>query len=481
MTIKEIENLSGIPRANIRYYEQEGLIDPKRLPNGYRTYSEEELAVLEKIKLLRGVGVSLEDIRALQKGEDELSAVLSRRLRELESEAKALEEAKNLCRAMRGAGESYATLNAAKYKNALPEESKNTVVIEIAEPKEVPHPWRRYFARRVDVALYSLILTAFVAFGLRVDYSSFGAEIIIFCFSLLLMLIFEPLQLTLFKTTFGKMLFGLKVVNDEGGRLSYGQGVERVKDVVLYGMGIKLPIIELVRNIISYRRCKAGKTLAWEYESTVEASELRWYNVAGIVVTVLVWMFLLLFIAFAHRLPPNQGDLTVAQFAENYNFVLYTYGFDTYERLDENGQPIKWPAAGSNGGVYINGTVYVSTAESIDLQFEYELEDGVIKSVRMYGELEGEPEYIDSNEERQVLAAIAFAGARREMGVINNNLSFIEEMIRRAPFEDCSFEIGGVRIERDVEYRGYHGMKVLVAKDGFEKVYRESFTISVIE
>ena len=30
MTIKEIETLSGLPRANIRYYESEGLIAPKR-------------------------------------------------------------------------------------------------------------------------------------------------------------------------------------------------------------------------------------------------------------------------------------------------------------------------------------------------------------------------------------------------------------------------------------------------------------------
>lgn len=29
MTIKEIETLSGLPRANIRYYESEGLISPK--------------------------------------------------------------------------------------------------------------------------------------------------------------------------------------------------------------------------------------------------------------------------------------------------------------------------------------------------------------------------------------------------------------------------------------------------------------------
>ena len=36
MTIKEIETLSGLPRANIRYYESEGLIAPKRSENGYR-------------------------------------------------------------------------------------------------------------------------------------------------------------------------------------------------------------------------------------------------------------------------------------------------------------------------------------------------------------------------------------------------------------------------------------------------------------
>lgn len=30
MTIKEIEELSGLSRANVRYYEDEGMIQPKR-------------------------------------------------------------------------------------------------------------------------------------------------------------------------------------------------------------------------------------------------------------------------------------------------------------------------------------------------------------------------------------------------------------------------------------------------------------------
>lgn len=40
MTSKEMEARSGVPRANIRYYEAEGLLAPARSGNGYRDYSE---------------------------------------------------------------------------------------------------------------------------------------------------------------------------------------------------------------------------------------------------------------------------------------------------------------------------------------------------------------------------------------------------------------------------------------------------------
>ena len=53
MTIKEVETLSGLPRANIRYYESEGLIAPKRAENGYREYSQADIDVLLRVKLLR--------------------------------------------------------------------------------------------------------------------------------------------------------------------------------------------------------------------------------------------------------------------------------------------------------------------------------------------------------------------------------------------------------------------------------------------
>ena len=38
MTIKEVEAHTGLARANIRYYESQGLISPVRRENGYREY-----------------------------------------------------------------------------------------------------------------------------------------------------------------------------------------------------------------------------------------------------------------------------------------------------------------------------------------------------------------------------------------------------------------------------------------------------------
>ena len=52
MNIKEIEERSGLTRANIRYYEQEGLLAPVRRENKYRDYSEEDLETLLRIALV---------------------------------------------------------------------------------------------------------------------------------------------------------------------------------------------------------------------------------------------------------------------------------------------------------------------------------------------------------------------------------------------------------------------------------------------
>ena len=64
MKINEVEALVGITRKNIRFYEAEGLLSPRRnSQNGYRDYGETEVEVLRRIKLLRKLGLPLEEIR----------------------------------------------------------------------------------------------------------------------------------------------------------------------------------------------------------------------------------------------------------------------------------------------------------------------------------------------------------------------------------------------------------------------------------
>ena len=54
MNIKQAEELTGVSRQNIRFYEREGLLLPERNPeNGYREYTEEHIEILKKIRLLR--------------------------------------------------------------------------------------------------------------------------------------------------------------------------------------------------------------------------------------------------------------------------------------------------------------------------------------------------------------------------------------------------------------------------------------------
>ena len=52
MTILELEQRSGLSRASVRFYEAEGFIAPARRENGYRDYSEADLELLLRLKLL---------------------------------------------------------------------------------------------------------------------------------------------------------------------------------------------------------------------------------------------------------------------------------------------------------------------------------------------------------------------------------------------------------------------------------------------
>ena len=128
MTSKEMEARSGVPRANIRYYEAEGLLHPERLKNGYRSYSEEDLRTLEKIKLLRRLGVSVEEVRELVRGGETMETVLDRRLAALSGQRASLGRVQAVCGALRDAGVNFDELDAGRYLQVTPRRCRRKTV-----------------------------------------------------------------------------------------------------------------------------------------------------------------------------------------------------------------------------------------------------------------------------------------------------------------------------------------------------------------
>ena len=65
MNIGDAAAASGLPAKTIRYYEDMGLITPRRDANGYRSFGDGDVHRLAFLNRARGLGFSLEDCRAL--------------------------------------------------------------------------------------------------------------------------------------------------------------------------------------------------------------------------------------------------------------------------------------------------------------------------------------------------------------------------------------------------------------------------------
>ena len=275
MTIREIEELSGMTRANIRFYEKEGLITPERNSNGYRNYSEEDLNTLKRIRLLRTLHLSLEDIKSLSRNEQELAELLIRHLTNLKKEQQSLGRSVEVCERLCKDQAVYSSFDAQRYLDLL-DSSTPEPPSELKEdtlPK-VTSPWVRYFARSIDAAIYMILWNTFLSLILHINIMETGfaglvADIIAYnC----LFLLAEPFMLSRFGTTPGKFLLGLRMTAETGARLTHGEALHRTWTVLKKGCGFNLPVYWIIRMYKSYRACKDGETLDWEQET------LLWLN-----------------------------------------------------------------------------------------------------------------------------------------------------------------------------------------------------------
>ena len=451
MNIKEIEQRSGMTRANVRFYEQEGLLAPRRLDNGYRDYSEEDLQQLHRIHLLRTLGLSLDEIRAAQKGELALGQLLENKATALEQQAAESQQRAHLCRDICRSGAQYGTLDGQRWLESLTAAEPAAVVT--VPPTDTYHkvtaPWLRFFARMLDDYFYT---TLWVIFGLLVIHRSPASDTgaawtaAAGIMSVLLMLFLEPLFLSTWGTTPGKWLLGLSVRNNTGQKLSYGEGFYRTVQAMWYGFGFWLPIYSLIRGYKSYYDCKEGKTLEWEYDSELHLKDDKSWRIAAAVAAVVLLLAARVGSAKLAELPPNHGDISVAEFVQNYNRLAGYYDLQFW--LDKEGH---WTSRYSS-----DQSIVISFNDIEPPNFTYTEKNGVMTGLSFTLEVSGNTEsYVPTFVNRRIAAVLAYVQAQAPLLQTEQVDALVKEM-EENPFTPIDCTVHGVHITYELDYSGYY-------------------------
>lgn len=488
MTSKEMEARSGVPRANIRYYEAEGLLAPARSGNGYRDYSEEDLRTLEKIKLLRRLGVTIEELRALRDGKADLGAVLDRRLAEVGGQRAALGRVERVCGDLRQTGTTFAGLDPGKYladldAPALPGEggpwwdkASAPALPETDRLPTVHSASRRFFARTFDEFLVWMILVVGLCL---LGYNPTQAGLALNLAGVVLLGVLEPLSLRLWGTTPGKALLGMRLTGADGKNLPYSEGVTRYIMMLGWGLGFYIPIFSLVMIIRSAWRCWKEEPQPWDDGVAYIAKPFRPRYAAALLLAAVLVLTAAEAVSSACQLPPNKGDLTVAEFAENYNRQASYLGFGGRTYLDEAGRWQEKPEDSSQITISLDELMDVNPWDDARV-FHYTVEDGHVTAVTMSGTFQNATTtWVDTPDSYVPQVVVALAWGREEASFWSWSRQAQMRELEEADWErGFTLHQPGVVITAEVEQTGFYYYKG-IGWQPMEEENRLSFTYTV--
>ena len=467
MNSKEIEERSGLMRSNIRFYEQEGLLQPQRLPNGYRDYSEEDLQQLLKIRLLRTVGLPLEEIRAVQAGALPLRDALADYHPALEEEAQSLTQRQALCERLTREEADYATLDAERYLQSM---DASAPPQEDAVPS-LQAPWQRFFARMFDLFFCHCLLLLTVPLFVHTSPATQTGSALVWLAGVLdvgLMFLVEPLLLHWWGTTPGKWLMGLEIRDGDGAKLSLAAAYSRTGWLLWYGLGLGVPLVDLWRLWRSYDECTNGKALPWEEGESQTRRDGHIWRFALPFVCGAVLLGLLVTAVQWSAMPPHRGELTRQEFVGNYNALARFHGLDTAGwRLTTNGS---W-------GEIPDHEVYASARwEYPDVTFTER--DGRLVGVEFLQAFQDDAMPFAPQDEVQ-LAILAYIQGRG--GLVQQELKEQLEAFAQQPFQPFSAEIQGITIHWEVDMEGYLDAGIVLVPTEKDEMRRCSMRLTLHE
>ena len=163
------------------------------------------------------------------------------------------------------------------------------------------HPWRRLFARTVDICTAGLVLFMLLIFAFSATMPEQAAgfakaienPIIASVVLYLIWLPAEALLLSLFGTTPAKWLFGIRVAHPGGNLLSFAAALNRSFLVFVQGVGFGIPFVALFTQLFAYRRLTKTGTTLWDTSTTAVVIHKKWGMFRALACTAAVFFVLI--------------------------------------------------------------------------------------------------------------------------------------------------------------------------------------------
>ena len=95
MKTHDVEQLLGITKQALIYYEKEGLIKPTRNKNNYREYNQNDIELLQLILTFRSMEISIDDIKLILSGDLSIRYCLKNKQEYFQQEKKKIEIIEN--------------------------------------------------------------------------------------------------------------------------------------------------------------------------------------------------------------------------------------------------------------------------------------------------------------------------------------------------------------------------------------------------
>lgn len=434
MRIQELEKCSGIDRTTIRFYEREGLLAPQRSGNGYRDYSDDDVRELERIRLMRELGLSLEQIRGLQDGTLRFHNVMDVQCSVLKNRETRMHRAGSVCRTLADSGIGYRELDTDYYQKMLNasalekagQQGSGEVQPYSEDVEKEFHPIRRYIARMLDYGLLQGIVhfVLVLFFGWRTTNTYFG--VMRNFVTIVLTVPIQALFLRYWGTTPGKWVMGIRVRPCVGDHLSYEEAFGREFQALVLGCGLYLPIISIIAMLYQlYTGLKKGQEyLPWDEDTEVCYDHFSGWVLIKLVLVPVLWVLPVGMVIAAEPfqiLPVYAGNsMGIHEFANNFN----TYS----ELLDYSCMRID-PATGVYGGSRVIIRTTLESGKRVEYfqngSFEYEFRLDNLKVIS-YEHAEyrltltspdGQEDWGNHIDQECIVAMLSVAAAQKGMGI----------------------------------------------------------------